>query len=126
MLDDDLILSELPKTWLIDIDGVIAKHNGYLLDGYDTLLPGSKEFINGLPEEDVIIFLTARKDEIKEETEIFLQKNGIRYDEIIFNLPVGERVVINDIKPSGLEMSKAVNLRRDAGITKKIIIDRNL
>ena len=33
-------ISSLKKTWLFDIDGTIVKHNGYKLDGEDTLLPG--------------------------------------------------------------------------------------
>lgn len=42
-IDDSLIVSSLLQTWLIDIDGTIVKHNGYKIDGYDTLLPGGKE-----------------------------------------------------------------------------------
>lgn len=36
--------SPLAKTWILDIDGTIVKHNGYKIDGYDTLLEGVKEF----------------------------------------------------------------------------------
>ena len=37
-------VSALPKTWIMDIDGTICKHNGYKIDGHDTLLPGAKDF----------------------------------------------------------------------------------
>jgi hypothetical protein len=126
MPNDELILSDLPKTWFIDIDGVIVKHNGFLLNGHDTLLPNSKKFINNLPDKDRIIFLTARKEEMRGCTEAFLKKEGIRFDAIIFGLPTGERVIINDMKPSGLETSKAINLVRDAGIDTKVVIDKNI
>ena len=126
MQKSELILSRLPKTWLIDIDGTIVKHNGFLIDGHDTLLSGSKEFINNIPEEDRIILLTARGKEMKDRTEAFLRKEKVRFDDIIFNLPAGERIIINDMKPSGLNTSIAVNLRRDLGLKIKVVIDENL
>lgn len=43
----------------------------------------------------------------------FRGANRIRYDHIIFDAPYGERIVVNDRKPSGLGMSVAVNIERD-------------
>jgi hypothetical protein len=112
-MGETLILSTLPKTWIFDIDGTIVKHNGYKIDGYDTLLPGAKEYMNSIPSEDKIIILTSRVDEYKQMTLDFLKENNIRYDEILFNMPMGERILVNDRKPSGLEMSVAINIDRD-------------
>lgn len=108
-----LILSTLPKTWIFDLDGTLVKHNGYKLDGKDTLLGGVKEYFAEIPEEDRILFLTSRREEYKEETIRFLQENRIRYDDILFNMPMGERILVNDRKPSGLDMAVAINLDRD-------------
>ena len=121
---DRLILSTLPKTWLFDIDGTIVKHNGYKLDGEDTLLEGVKEYMDAIPSEDKIIFLTSRTEEYREATLLFLAEMGIRYDEIIFGVPMGERIVINDRKPSGLDMAVAFNLERDTFELPKIIRER--
>ncbi len=122
----ELILSCLPKTWLIDIDGVILKHNGYKQDG-EKLLPGVTDFWRQISEEDYIILLTARTEEMRESTLISLTKYGLRYNMIIFNIPTGERICINDIKPSGLLTSYAVNLFRDVGLDHlKIIKDTRL
>ena len=52
-------LSTLPKTWIFDLDGTILKHNGYKIDGKDTLLQGAKEYLDTLPKEDKIIFITS-------------------------------------------------------------------
>lgn len=112
-MGETLTLSTLPKTWIFDLDGTLVKHNGYKIDGHDTLLPGAKEYVDEIPAEDKIIFLTSRTDEYKEMTLEFLREHGIRYDEIIFNMPMGERLVINDRKPSGIDMAVAVNLDRD-------------
>lgn len=108
-----LKLSTLPKSWIFDLDGTILKHNGYILDGIDTLLPGAKEYIDSIPEEDKIIIFTSRKDEYRQMTIDFLKENQIRFDEILFHMPMGERIVVNDRKPSGLDMAVAVNLDRD-------------
>ena len=112
-MGDTLVLSSLSKTWIFDLDGTILKHNGYKIDLYDTLLPGAKEYLDSLPKEDFILILTSRNDEIKEYTINFLNENKIRYDEIIFNVPMGERIIVNDRKPSGLEMAVALNIDRD-------------
>lgn len=108
-----LVLSSLPKTWIIDLDGTLLKHNGYKIDGEDSILNGAKEYVNAIPEEDYVLILTSRTDEHRENTIQFLRKNGIRFDTILFNMPVGERIVMNDRKPSGIDMAVAINLDRD-------------
>lgn len=125
-MDNKMILSTLNHTWILDLDGTIVKHNGYKLDGRDTLLDASAEFLKTIPKEDMIIFITSRKEGDRERTENFLKENGIRYDAIIFNAPYGERILMNDRKPSGLEMSKNVALDRDAGIRLEVIYDAGI
>lgn len=113
-MDNNLIvMSTLPKTWIFDLDGTLLKHNGYKIDGVDTLLNGAREYIESIPSEDKIIILTSRTDEYREMTLGFLEENNIRYDEIMFNVPMGERIIVNDRKPSGLDMAIAINLNRD-------------
>lgn len=118
---DTLILSTLPKTWILDLDGTLLKHNGYKIDGFDTLLSGAKEYVDGIPDEDFILILTSRTDEYREMTLKFLKQSGIRYDKILFNIPMGERIVINDRKPSGIEMAVAVNVDRDEGYSFPVV-----
>lgn len=112
-MEKTLILSTLPKTWIFDLDGTLVKHNGYKLDGRDTLLAGAKEYIQSIPAEDKIVILTSRTDVYQAETLRFLEQNGIRFDEILFNMPMGERIVVNDRKPSGIDMALAINCDRD-------------
>lgn len=112
-MGETVSMSTLAKTWIFDIDGTLVKHNGYKTDGKDTLLDGVKEYLEKIPNEDKIIILTSRTDEYKEMTIDFLNINGIRYDEILFNMPYGERILVNDRKTSGLDMSVAINLERD-------------
>lgn len=119
-------LSALPKTWLIDVDGTILKHNGYLIDGSDTILEASLHFLSEIPVGDKVILLTARAEEYRDSTINFLKECGVRFDEILFNIPIGERILINDEKPSGLKTAFAVNLKRDSGIDVCIEVDSKL
>lgn len=112
-MGDTLVLSTLSKTWVFDLDGTLLKHNGYKLDGVDTILPGALEYLATIPEDDKIVIFTSRTNEYKQMTIDFLRENGIRYDEILFNMPMGERIIVNDRKPSGLDMSIAINTDRD-------------
>ena len=112
-MKDDLVLSTMAKTWFFDLDGTILKHNGYKTDGKDTLLSGAKQYLEGLPDCDRVVLVTSRTEEYREETLRFLKENHIRYDEILFNLPMGERIIVNDRKPSGLDMAVALNMERD-------------
>lgn len=112
-MENEMILSALPKTWILDLDGTILKHNGYRTDGRDTVLPGAGEYLARIPREDRVVILTSRTEEYREMTEAFLAERGIRYDHILFSMPMGERILVNDRKPSGLDMAVAVNLDRD-------------
>ena len=112
-MKDKIIMSTLPKTWIFDLDGTLLKHNGYKLDGKDSILPGVKEYLDSIPQDDRLIILTSRTEEYRDSTIRFLEDEGIRYDEILFNMPFGERIVVNDRKPSGLETAVAFNIDRD-------------
>ena len=121
-----LTLSPLGHTWILDLDGTFVKHNGYKTDGYDTLLDGALEFLRSIPEGDMVVFITSRMDEYKEITESFLTEHGIRYNHVIYNAPYGERVLINDRKPSGLNTAIALNVERDRIHHIKIEVDGDL
>lgn len=122
----NLTLSPLEKTWILDLDGTLLEHNGYKT-GEDKFLPGALEFLHGIPETDYVLILTAREKEAREKTERFLNKHSVRYNQIIFEIPMGERILINDNKPSGLKCAYAVTPVRNEGLEKlKVEIDENL
>lgn len=123
MLMEKLRLSPLGHTWILDLDGTIVKHNGYKLDGQDSLLPGAERFLNSIPKTDMIVLITSREELFRERTERFLAQKNIRWDHMIFGAPFGERILINDKKPSGLETAVAVSLERDGVSFPTIEID---
>lgn len=120
---NELFLSELAHTWVLDLDGTLVKHNGYKLDGEDSFLPGAEEFLAGIPKGDMILILTSRGEEMRERTEAFLRAHNVRYDAIIYNVPYGERILVNDNKPSGLRMAIAVEKERNAGMYLQATVD---
>lgn len=121
-----LHLSSLPKTWLFDVDGTLVVHNGYLRPQGDELLPGVKKFFKNIPKNDVIVLLTARKPEGQLALQKFLAAEGIRYDYILTGMPQGERILVNDKKPSGLLTAYAINKNRDADLDLDFVIDYEL
>lgn len=121
-----LRLSKLDHTWVLDFDGTLVVHNGYKT-GEDEFLPGAKEFLQSIPKDDFVLILTAREKEAREKTEKFLAKHNIRYNEILFGMPMGERILINDNKPSGLQCAYALTPNRNQGLKNlEIILDENL
>lgn len=120
------VVSSLGKTWILDLDGTLVKHNGYKLDGRDTFLEGAEKFLSEIPEQDKIILLTSRTEQERELTEVFLQENHVRYDEIIYDAPYGERILVNDRKPSGLTTAIAVNTTRDEFMKDEFVEDKEI
>jgi len=106
-------LSDLNKTWLIDLDGVVFIHNYYLEHKKDKLVPGIKKLFRKINKDDYVILLTARKEKYKELTLNSIKKYNIKYNQIIFDIPTGERILINDKKPRGLKTAIAINTTRD-------------
>jgi len=123
------------KTWFIDIDGTIVKHNSN--DAIDKAIEekGSSShlieipikesitFLNSIPNTDSIVLTTARDSRHAPHTIKMLDHYNIRYDRIMFDLMAGPRVVINDIKPIGvsenntpMKTAYAINVNRDEGI----------
>ena len=123
-MEETLVLSSLPKTWIFDLDGTLLLHNGYKMDGTDTVLEGAAEYLRELPEEDKIILLTSRTEEYRQMTVDFLESAGIRYDVILFDMPMGERIVVNDRTPSGLDMAVAWNMDRNRFVMPEIVREK--
>jgi hypothetical protein len=108
-------LSPLGKTWIFDLDGVLAPHNGHH-SGPERLLPGVAEFFAKIAPGDTTVLLSSRDASMREPSLAFLAASGLRIDHAVFGVPHGERILFNDRKPSGLDTAHAINLRRDEGL----------
>jgi ribonucleotide monophosphatase NagD (HAD superfamily) len=116
-----------PKTLIIDIDGVLLKHQGTLsktLINKPEELPGSVDTINKWESQGYnIILLSGRKHSMRKKTIEQLEKIGIVYDQLIMGIGGGIRILINDQKPDGTKTAYAISLPRDNGISKINIED---
>ena len=121
-----LEFSSLNKIWILDVDGTLVKHNGYKIDGHDTLLDGVKEFFEKISAKDKVVLETARQEKYQRQLKEFLKKNNIRYDYLLVDMPTGERILVNDRKPSGLDMAFAVNKDRDKRLNIQFKINEDL
>jgi len=122
----ELHISPMQKTWILDLDGTLVVHDGPFIMGKDEFLPGAEEFLNSIPENDIIILLTARSEWEKPHTMKFLRENNVRYDHIIFGAGQGERILINDNKPDGLVTAVAINTTRDEFCKTRFVTDRRM
>lgn len=125
-MSNEIIVSPLGKTWILDLDGTVVKHNGYKMDGYDTLLPGALEFFRSLSTDDRVVFITSRTPAQAEQTERFLRAQGILYHAIVYGVPFGERILVNDSKPSGLRTAIAIETERNRFMETHFVIDNTL
>ncbi len=123
---EKITVSDLGKTWLLDLDGTILRHNGHLTKEGDAFLEGAEDFLKNIPKGDRMIFLTSRDASWAAATEGFLDAHGIGPYQILYGLPYGERILINDRKPSGLKTALAINVERDAFMQIEFVTDENL
>ena len=107
------------KTVFIDIDGVIVENGSEFFSpkwGECKALTKNVETINELYATGCvrIILTTARKKTYEKETIRDLDNAKVNYDEVIFELPHAQRVLVNDFGGSNKYPSAvAINIKRD-------------
>lgn len=114
-------MTEMKKTFFLDIDGCLIKHHGNLSEQVNKkakLLPGTLEMLNKWEAEGhKIILTTGRKESMRKKTEEQLADLGIFYDQLVMGLNRGERIVVNDSKPNNrMTTCSAIQLERNKGI----------
>ena len=124
--------STFSKTWFVDIDGTILKDktndeidkiieehgdNSYL---HEEPIQESIDFFRSIPKRDRIVLTTARtRDHINHTIEA-LDYFKMPYDDYVFDLGSGPRILVNDIKPKGnignvaaLDTAFSINVERN-------------
>ena len=84
------------------------------------------EFFKNRPKRDRIVIATAREKRHIEHTLKVLRHHGMPFDDYVFELGAGPRIVVNDIKPPGaagnkdpLKTAYGLDVERDEGITSQ-------
>ena len=109
------------KTIFCDIDGCIFLHCGNSTDVFHLkpkLLPGVTEaFTDWCKKGYAVIITTARPESLREITAQQINEAGLFFDQLIMGLPLGARVVINDVPdPNSFKKAEAINLLVDRGM----------
>jgi hypothetical protein len=108
------------KTIFCDIDGTLLYHHGSL----DAIAHHPEPIVlDGVVEKMRlwynlgcrIIVVTARPSSMEALTRFQLEKVGIPFHVLLMDCTHGERVVINDEKPTGEPSARAVVVKRDKG-----------
>lgn len=112
---------EMKKTIFLDIDGTLVKHKNSLskvLLEEPEILPGVIDKINQWDADGhIIILTTGRKESMRRITEEQLQKLGIFYSQLVMGLTRGERIIINDKKPTiDMKTASAIEVNRNEGL----------
>ena len=116
-------------TLFIDLDGTLVYNSAQYsrpkwgeTDGIlPNILASNRLFDSGKVQ---VIITTSRKENFREQTQKQLEKIGIKYHSIIFGLPHGRRIVINDYSPTNrFKSCDAINIRRDSSELKEMLED---
>jgi phosphoglycolate phosphatase-like HAD superfamily hydrolase len=108
------------KVIFLDIDGTLLKHHN---DGLSAILTEEPELLPGVIDKlneweakgYKIILVTGRSESMRGATERQLESLGIFYSALMMEV-TGDRILINDKKPSGRVAASAINIDRNAGI----------
>lgn len=120
---NDLELSTLKKTWFFDFDGTLVLHHSEDI----VFIAGVLDFLKKIQDKsDVIIITTSRPNNQRRKIEEAFYSNGVKNFVLLLDLPYGERLLVNDIKPSGLKTAYAINVQRDSGEICSLNISENL
>jgi hypothetical protein len=108
------------STIFIDIDGTLITNTSNLIPPYigtGRPLVDNIEWLNHLYESQNVrvILITSRPSVLKEDTENELKRHGVKYHDLIMNIPHSRRILINDFAKSNPYPSAiAINLPRDS------------
>ena len=115
------------STLFINIDGILVKKSSEYFDpvyGNTEKIDSNVEAVNKLYNNGKVnvILTTSRTEEYKEITIDQLNREGIKYHQIIFNLNQGKNVVVNDYSPTNPYKScDAINIKSGGSDLKEML-----
>ncbi|MGD8176247.1 hypothetical protein [Marinimicrobium sp. ARAG 43.8] len=117
----------LYSTLFVDLDGTLVKNSGQYSSPYWGETGGIEKNIQALNElhksgKVQIIITTSRKEKFREATIQQLESLNIPYDNIIFGLVHGRRIVINDYaRTNPYKSCDAINIKRNSDDLKEML-----
>ena len=115
-------MSNKLKTIFCDLDGTLVKHSNPIEIQNPNheleVLPGTHDKLREWDTKGYyIVITTGRKRSAREATKKQLSRAGILYDELIMGFGGGDRILINDRKPSSdRDTAYVINVDRNLGL----------
>lgn len=106
----------------IDLDGTLVYQNYDPEEVEDRVLPGW-DVLKIVSDEKDKFFIVVTTSRNKKHTNLAIKKLeelGIRVDKVVYGLPTGIRVLVNDTK-DGSVTARSFVLKRDKGLVKGLI-----
>lgn len=111
MVDD--LIKDKRDVFVWDIDGCIVFHTE-IPDPNFTFLPGAiKKLKKQIANNCYLILFTGRSNKDAMPIINELEKQGIKFQNYIFSLPVGDRTIINDTAADGKCKAFAISHKRN-------------
>jgi hypothetical protein len=115
------------STLFIDLDGTMVRNSGQhaipqwgQTEGIQPNIEAVNHLYNSGKVE--VIITTSRKEAFRAVTLAQLERVGLKYHNIIFGLPHGRRIVINDYAPSNpFKSCDAINIKRNSPDLKEML-----
>jgi hypothetical protein len=107
-------------TLFVDLDGTLVRNSGEFFEPCWGKTEGIKENISAINRiynsgKAQVIITTSRSEASREVTLQQLEREGIRYHQILFGLNHGKRIVINDYaRTNPFKSCDSINIARDA------------
>ncbi len=121
--------TRLYSTLFIDLDGTMvrnsAQHSIPRWGETEGIQPNI-DAVNHLYDSGKVevILTTSRKEAYREVTMAQLERVGVKFHNIIFGLPHGRRIIINDYAPSNpFKSCDAINIKRNSSDLKEMLED---
>lgn len=108
------------KTYFVDIDGTLVENSSLLFKpyiGYGAPIQENIDVLNSLYElgKSQIILTTSRPEFTRHETQLEMEKLGIKYHQLIMGLQHSPRVLVNDFSSSNnYPTSISINIPRNS------------
>jgi len=117
------------STIFVDLDGVLVVNSAQYSSprwGETDGIQANIDVLNHLYDSGRVhvVITTSRKEGQSDLTYAQLARLGIRFHSVIFDLPHGKRIVVNDYAPSNpFKSSDAINIKRNSSDLKEMLED---
>jgi hypothetical protein len=118
--DDWIAYRQSVATYVLDLDGVVYRNGSRFWNprwGENEVIPRVGDKVNELFDRgNYIVLMTSRPESFRPATEAQLDRDGVRYHQLVMGVHHGRRVLVNDFSGTNPYPSAvAINTPRDSG-----------